>query len=94
MLTITSTAAQAIKAIVSSSELEDGGLRIEARQEMGEATLELSLAGEADPGDAVIDEAGAHVYLEPQAASLLDDKVLDADVKGDEVRFSIGPVQD
>ena len=29
------------------------------------------------------------IFLEPQAADFLDNKLLDADVEGDEVRFSL-----
>ena len=33
---------------------------------------------------------GAQIYVEPgETAELLDDKVLDADVSGNEVRFSL-----
>jgi Fe-S cluster assembly iron-binding protein IscA len=37
----------------------------------------------------VIDAQGARVFLEPKAASLLDDKVLDADVEQNQVAFTI-----
>jgi hypothetical protein len=35
------------------------------------------------------EEQGARVFLEPEAASLLDDKVLDASVEQDHVAFTI-----
>jgi Fe-S cluster assembly iron-binding protein IscA len=37
----------------------------------------------------VIEEQGARVFLEPEAASLLDDKVLDASVEHNQVAFTI-----
>jgi len=37
----------------------------------------------------VIEGEGALVFLEPEAASLLDDKVLDARVEQDQVAFTI-----
>jgi hypothetical protein len=37
----------------------------------------------------MIDEQGARVFLETEAASLLDDKVLDASVEQDQVAFTI-----
>jgi iron-sulfur cluster assembly protein len=41
--------------------------------------------------DQVIEAAGAHVYLEPQAAAYLDDKVLDAEVDPEgKAHFSLG----
>ena len=37
----------------------------------------------------MIDEQGARVFLETEAASLLDDKVLDASVEQHQVAFTI-----
>jgi iron-sulfur cluster assembly protein len=37
----------------------------------------------------VIEEQGARVFLEPEAASLLEDKVLDASVERSQVAFTI-----
>jgi Fe-S cluster assembly iron-binding protein IscA len=37
----------------------------------------------------VIEEQGARVFLEREAASFLDDKVLDASVEQDQVAFTI-----
>ncbi len=37
----------------------------------------------------MIEKKGARVFLEPQAASLLGDKVLDASVEGNQVAFTI-----
>jgi Fe-S cluster assembly iron-binding protein IscA len=39
--------------------------------------------------DEVIEEQDARVFLEAEAASLLDDKVLDATVEEDKVAFTI-----
>jgi Fe-S cluster assembly iron-binding protein IscA len=41
-------------------------------------------------GDQVVDEDGTRVFLEPAAASLLDDKVLDAEKHDDHFHFSLG----
>jgi Fe-S cluster assembly iron-binding protein IscA len=38
--------------------------------------------------DQVVDEHGAHVFLAPHAASCLDDKLLDAYIDGQQVRFA------
>jgi iron-sulfur cluster assembly protein len=51
--------------------------------------LELTMVGSPDEGDEVIEEAGARVFLQPEAASYLEDKVLDATLVGDRVQFSI-----
>jgi Fe-S cluster assembly iron-binding protein IscA len=93
MLVLTEAAAEVVKAIASTPQAPEGsGLRI------------VSSAGAADPGalqvtaapgpsenDQVVEAAGAHVYLEPQAAAYLEDKVLDAEVDNEgKARFSLG----
>ncbi|MFC7713993.1 hypothetical protein [Nonomuraea recticatena] len=42
----------------------------------------LSMATAPEPTDAVVETEGARVYLDPVAASVLDDKSLDADTDG------------
>lgn len=95
MLAVTTAAADAIKAIVSSSDgvPEEGGLRIataEAPESGAGMALAVALAEEPSAGDQVVDEEGAHVFLEPEAAVALDDAVLDAQVEGGAVSFAIG----
>jgi iron-sulfur cluster assembly protein len=93
VLVLTNDAATIIRAIVDQSEVpDDGGLRIAAREVEGdEATLELSVAEEPDTLDKVIEQEGAHVFLEPLAAEALSDKVLDASVDDGGVRFTLSP---
>jgi iron-sulfur cluster assembly protein len=92
MLTITDTAAEAIKGIVASPQVPEGaGLRIATRPEgPAEAAFEASVAPVPAEDDRVVEESGAQVFLEPHAAEALDDKVLDAEIEGGEVRFAIG----
>jgi iron-sulfur cluster assembly protein len=93
MLAITEDAATAIDGIVASSGLPHGaGLRItqETSAEEGGKTrtdLRLSVVESAEEGDQVLEDV--RIFLEPQAADFLDNKLLDADVEGDEVRFSL-----
>lgn len=91
MLTVTEEAATAIKGLCESAEAPEGaGLRIYAQPVDEErASLELALTPEQGPGDQVVKEAGATIYLEPNAAAYLNDKILDADAEGEQVRFSI-----
>jgi Fe-S cluster assembly iron-binding protein IscA len=78
-----------VKGIVSSSEVpETGGLRMVAER-AGTQDFQLSVVRLPAEDDEVIDEQGARVFLEPEAASLLDDRVLDADVEQDQVAFTI-----
>jgi iron-sulfur cluster assembly protein len=99
VLAITEDAAAAIEGIVASSGLPEGaGLRI--TQELNTETqgtprtdLRLSLVESAEEGDEVLE--GTQIFLEPEAAEFLDNKLLDADVvegeegKDAEVRFSL-----
>lgn len=92
MLTLTENAAQAITTIVDSSELPTGsGMRIATGEPTtdGEASLELTLSEAPGENDAIVQEQGSRVFLDQQAATFLDDKILDAEVAEDRVRFSI-----
>jgi Fe-S cluster assembly iron-binding protein IscA len=97
MLAITDLAAEAIKSLTTDAELpEGGGLRISAPDP--DQGLELTLAGQPSDDDVVLSGEGVTVFLEPVAAQVLDDKVLDVQpVPGadgeQELRFAIGPQQ-
>ena len=80
MLTLTENASAIVNQITSQTGLgETAGLRITA-DDAPEPSFELSAAEQAEPGDQVVEHAGATVYLDQPAAGLLDDKVLDAAV--------------
>ena len=88
MLTLTQTAAEVVRTLVDQSPGETGGLRIAANDDGLEGVaLELSLVGEPEAADETIEQSGATVYLDPDAAQLLDDKLLDAQVAEDHVTF-------
>jgi iron-sulfur cluster assembly protein len=89
VLTLTPTAAEVVRTLVDQSESpESGGLRIAASEDGVEGVeLELSLVGKPEPADATVEQEGATVYLDPGAAELLDDKLLDAQVADDHVTF-------
>ncbi|MBO0801622.1 MAG: Fe-S cluster assembly protein HesB [Nocardiopsaceae bacterium] len=87
MLLLTETAAEVVKSVTSTPQgaegAEGGGLRItSSAPQQPETPGELQLAAAAAPSenDQVIEAAGARVFLEPTAASYLQDKVLDAKV--------------
>jgi Fe-S cluster assembly iron-binding protein IscA len=83
MLVLTEAAAEVVKAIAGSpQEPEVAGLRIaSSAADLGNpGGLQVSVAPGPDANDQVIDADGAHIYLEPQAAVFLEDKVLDAEV--------------
>ena len=91
MLTLTENATNAVSTIVGqASGGPDGGLRIAA--EPNSSDLGLMVAETPQPGDEVVEESGARVFLDDTAKSVLDDKVLDAEYQGNGgVQFTIAP---
>jgi len=90
MLTLTDTASTVVKEIVSRRGGAEGtGLRIDV--EGPEATeFTVAIVPTPEERDAVVEQAGAHVYLGEDAAVALDDKVLDARLSEDgRVAFDI-----
>jgi Fe-S cluster assembly iron-binding protein IscA len=79
MLAVTENAVAVIRDLTSEPAVPDGsGLRITADRQAGGLTL--SLAPQPEAGDQVVDAAGALLFLDAGAATLLDDKALDAAV--------------
>jgi iron-sulfur cluster assembly protein len=79
MLAVTENAVSVISQLTDRPELPEGaGLRIASSDET--PNLKVSPAGGPESGDQVVESEGARVFLEPQAAEMLDDKVLDARV--------------
>lgn len=89
MLTLTANAASEIRDIIDNPEVPDGcGLRIANDPQAGGLTLTLAAAPAED--DQILDEDGARVFLEPQAASMLEEMALDAAHDGEgQVRFTV-----
>ena len=94
MLILTEAAAEAVKSVMSAPQVSEGaGLRIAATVPQPQEPGALKVTAAPGPGqdDQVIEAAGARVFLEPQAAEYLEDKVLDAqvDARG-RPQFSVG----
>jgi iron-sulfur cluster assembly protein len=93
MLAVTEEAASAIEGILASPEVPDeASVRITTEIGMSNegapsTQLRFAVAKTPEPNDQVLDDAP--VFLEPEAAALLDDKVLDAEVAGDQVHFDL-----
>ena len=80
MLTLTENASAIVHEITSQPGLADtAGLRITS-DDSPDPAFEVSAAMQAEPGDQVVEQGGATVYLDESAAALLDDKILDAAV--------------
>lgn len=101
MLTLTDEAVSAVNSIIETAELPaEGGMRISPAPEPGASwdgdgpeaaergvTLHLRLVEGPEEGDQVI--GGDRVFLDPGAAQLLDDKLLDAEIVDNQVRFTL-----
>jgi|HubBroStandDraft_5_1064220.scaffolds.fasta_scaffold363489_1 iron-sulfur cluster assembly protein len=83
MLVLTEAAAEVVKSVTSTAQTPDGaGLRIASSvpEPQRPDALELSAVTGPRDDDQVIEAAGARVFVDPQAAFYLQDKVLDARV--------------
>src|SRR3954451_12336110 len=91
MLTISPLASEAIRGLITASDMPDsGGIRIAtAENDVAGAQLELSLATGPDDSDEVVEEDGAAVFLDSNVAPLLEDKLLDAKIEGESVSFAL-----
>lgn len=80
MLTLTENATAIVNEITTQPGLtEEAGLRITSAP-TPEPSFEVTAAAQGEPGDQIVEQGGATVYLDSAAAELLDDKVLDAAV--------------
>jgi iron-sulfur cluster assembly protein len=91
VLKLTEDAAQAIRDLLEADGVDpSGGLRVTAEQgEDEEPGLHLDTAEGPAEGDVTVEEHGVRVFLDPSAAAVLDDKVLDAEAHGDHSHFGI-----
>lgn len=79
MLTLTDRAASTIRTLTSQPGIPaDTGLRM-SLQDSDAGTLALSLEG-PQPDDAVIEDAGARVFVQLDAADIVEDRELDAEL--------------
>ena len=94
MLVLTEAAAEAVKSVTSTPQARDGaGLRIASSAPDPDSPDALRVTAVAGPAenDHVIEAAGARVFVEPDAAVYLEDKVLDAQLdEYGKARFTLG----
>lgn len=84
MLVITDNASEVIRTISNHPEQPaEGGLRIATQLDNGTSQLVVQAAPAPEDGDRVLEKEGARLFLEPDAAEMLDDKILDAKVSDD-----------
>lgn len=91
MLTLTENASTIVKDITTQPGLaETAGLRITTDSNT-ESALAVAAAEAPEPGDQVVEQSGAKIYLDQSAAVMLDDKILDAEVDPEgKVEFALG----
>jgi len=90
MLSVTPTAAEAVGALVAQTPSPDqAGVRIARAADGGDASGELQLSVVENPPETDQQVPDAPVYLDPEVAPALDDKTLDADFSGEQIRFSV-----
>ncbi|MGC4805153.1 adhesin [Micromonospora sp. DT233] len=79
MLTMTDNAVLVIRDLAAQEDVaQDGGLRIAADADAG--SLTIALVPEPVQGDQVVDNQGARIFLDSDAAELLGDTSVDASV--------------
>ncbi|WNM40827.1 iron-sulfur cluster biosynthesis family protein [Micromonospora halotolerans] len=79
MLTMTDNAVMVIRDLANQQDVaEEGGLRIAADTDAG--SLSIELVEQPAQGDKVIDDQGARIFLDADAAELLNDTSVDATV--------------
>jgi iron-sulfur cluster assembly protein len=82
MLTLTDQATSAVKTITAQfPDISEGGVRIQGSGSP-ESQFQLSVVPGPQPADSVVENDGARVFLDTDAAVVLDDRVLDAQVDG------------
>ena len=89
MLTLTENASTIVREITTQPGLpETAGLRITTDGDPSSFAIAATEVGE--PDDKVIEQAGATLYLDEDAALVLDDKILDAAVdESGQVEFAL-----
>jgi Fe-S cluster assembly iron-binding protein IscA len=95
VLTLTRDASDAIEGILAAPGVPDGaGIRIASAASTNSVTpsagaLQVTVAEEPGESDAVVEEAGARVFVEETVVPYLDDKLLDVEVAEDRVNFTL-----
>jgi iron-sulfur cluster assembly protein len=92
MLALTDTASNVIKALTERTAAPEGAGLYIAMTPDGTEGLTVSMASMPQQGNEVVESDGARVFLEPTAASMLEEQVLDARVDEDgRVEFMLAP---
>jgi Fe-S cluster assembly iron-binding protein IscA len=96
MFAITQGAEEALAMLRDSVEdlPEGGGMRISQQTDNeGQAAFTLELVPGPDDDDVVLEGHAMQVFVEPEAASLLDGTALDGQAHGDHVHFGFVAIE-
>lgn len=94
MLTVTPAASAAVTAILENPDIPAGaGMRLQLGTDAaGERGIGITIVSEPGPGDERVSAApDDNVFLAHDVVDLLDDQVLDAEIDGQNVAFTIRP---
>ena len=91
MLAMTRESVRAVRELMESESVN--GVRIYAgpRKLARKRSLLVQVAEAPDVEEVVLEAEGAFFYVDGETLQVLDDKVLDADLSGDEPRFAVLP---
>jgi iron-sulfur cluster assembly protein len=92
MLMLTGDAVSAIRGLTVQPEVSDSsGLRISsAAAENGSVEMVATIAGGPGEHDEIVEVGGVRVYVDPLAAPVVEDKVLDAEATDQgQIRFEL-----
>jgi len=87
MLGITREAVRAVRELTEPESVD--GLRIHAGSQRFSRVVQIEVAEAPGVEDTVLEVEGARIYLDGETLRVLDDKVLDADLTGDEPHFAV-----
>ena len=83
------------EAVTAIAELAgDGVLRLVGHESDDGVEIETVVVGGPEDGDEVVESGGARVSLDPTAADVLGDQILDVHAHGDHVHFVFSPQDD
>jgi Fe-S cluster assembly iron-binding protein IscA len=89
MLMLTLAAVEAILQLMHTEGANGLRLHVGSRRFARVPAVQIEAAQMPEVDDLVLEVDGARIYLDPDTHRVVDDKVLDADLTGDEPRFMI-----
>lgn len=89
MLMVTVAAVEAILSLMETEGANGLRLHVGSRRFSRVPAIQIEVALAPGVEDIVLEVDGARLYLDPETHKVVDDKILDADLTGDEPRFMV-----